>query len=406
VRVIRFFGCAPTPLRRRYALESRHVRWATSAEKKRRVWKNNGHCLPRPLYGNGVLRGCRVSLQVPSTSYRPRLGFPRDHGRHSSFQTEWWHLCGNLESEGGREWGYQFTVFRYCPGFRPGRDLFRVFPFDCYLAHVILTNCQERDFRFFEAYGTPLLGYARAAEDQLHLWTCHWSLSEQDGQIQLTAEKDGFGTELTLISRKGPVFQGQNGYCLKGPIPGQASVHYSMPSLGTAGILKWQGEPFPVKGKSWLDREWGTQLFSGKVEGWNWVCLHLDNDHEIMLFPMLMGDEKILDTSYGAIISPEGGSKSLTARDYQVDSTGSWRSEKTGPVYPMGWLVRIPSEDVRITVEPELKEHEQVISAITLVGIDYWEGPVRTTGTMKGKRVRGRGYVELTGYAQPLGGKF
>ena len=39
--------------------------------------------------------------------------FPRDHGRHDGFKTEWWYFTGNLrEKSTGRRFGYQLTFFR------------------------------------------------------------------------------------------------------------------------------------------------------------------------------------------------------------------------------------------------------------------------------------------------------
>src|SRR5690242_11430389 len=38
--------------------------------------------------------------------------FPEDHGPHPEFRTEWWYWTGNLETEDGRAFGYQFTLFR------------------------------------------------------------------------------------------------------------------------------------------------------------------------------------------------------------------------------------------------------------------------------------------------------
>jgi predicted secreted hydrolase len=34
------------------------------------------------------------------------------------------------------------------------------------------------------------------------------------------------------------------------------------------------------------------------------------------------------------------------------------------------------------------------------VSVRYWEGAVRVEGTREGRPVQGRGYVELTGYAE------
>ena len=40
------------------------------------------------------------------------IEFPRDHGEHLDFQTEWWYLVGVVEDEHQREFGFQFTLFR------------------------------------------------------------------------------------------------------------------------------------------------------------------------------------------------------------------------------------------------------------------------------------------------------
>ncbi|MGE5790079.1 MAG: lipocalin-like domain-containing protein, partial [Syntrophaceae bacterium] len=38
--------------------------------------------------------------------------FPRDHGAHPEFRTEWWYFTGNLRDEAGNRYGYQLTFFR------------------------------------------------------------------------------------------------------------------------------------------------------------------------------------------------------------------------------------------------------------------------------------------------------
>src|SRR5689334_3316057 len=40
-----------------------------------------------------------------------RYEFPRDHGSHDGFRTEWWYYTGNLTAK-GRAFGYQLTFFR------------------------------------------------------------------------------------------------------------------------------------------------------------------------------------------------------------------------------------------------------------------------------------------------------
>ncbi|NJN84964.1 MAG: carotenoid 1,2-hydratase, partial [Caldilineaceae bacterium] len=38
--------------------------------------------------------------------------FPKDHGPHPEYRTEWWYFTGNLTDAQENEFGYQLTFFR------------------------------------------------------------------------------------------------------------------------------------------------------------------------------------------------------------------------------------------------------------------------------------------------------
>src|SRR5688500_15208803 len=40
------------------------------------------------------------------------FSFPRDHGPHPEYATEWWYYTGNVDTEDGRHFGFQLTFFR------------------------------------------------------------------------------------------------------------------------------------------------------------------------------------------------------------------------------------------------------------------------------------------------------
>ncbi|MEK7683124.1 MAG: lipocalin family protein, partial [Chloroflexota bacterium] len=63
--------------------------------------------------------------------------------------------------------------------------------------------------------------------------------------------------------------------------------------------------------------------------------------------------------------------------------------------YPSGWRIDIPSAGLALEVQPLIADQE------LRLGIVYWEGAVRVTGS-----VTGLGYVELTGYETSLQGLF
>ena len=54
----------------------------------------------------------------------------------------------------------------------------------------------------------------------------------------------------------------------------------------------------------------------------------------------------------------------------------------------------VPSAQLQLTVAPRVADQELPLS------VRYWEGSVGVEGTRAGAPVKGRGYVELTGYAE------
>jgi predicted secreted hydrolase len=50
----------------------------------------------------------------PPAVVRPgvRLAFPRDHGAHPGFRTEWWYATGSVNTQTGEALGFQLTFFR------------------------------------------------------------------------------------------------------------------------------------------------------------------------------------------------------------------------------------------------------------------------------------------------------
>ncbi|MEQ8693476.1 MAG: carotenoid 1,2-hydratase [Pseudomonadales bacterium] len=65
--------------------------------------------------------------------------FPRDHGPHPAFRSEWWYLTAALEDESGKRYGVQFTLFRQALTAQPvGESAWQ--SGQAYLAHLALTD--------------------------------------------------------------------------------------------------------------------------------------------------------------------------------------------------------------------------------------------------------------------------
>ena len=75
--------------------------------------------------------------------------FPRDHGPHFDYQTEWWYYTGNLTAENGDHFGYQLTFFRR--GLTPGAPAQRPSDFgtnQIYFAHFAVTDVSREQHTF------------------------------------------------------------------------------------------------------------------------------------------------------------------------------------------------------------------------------------------------------------------
>ncbi len=327
--------------------------------------------------------------------------FPRDHGSHDEFRTEWWYYTGHLSTKSGRRFGYQVTFFRRAvkadqSDTLPSRWTIR----HLYLAHVAVTNVETNQFRYSEKISREGLGKAGAETGRLHVWTDRWTAEatqEDPVSHRLAVEWDGTAVELTLHPLKPPIIHGRAGVSRKGEQRGQASHYYSLTRIATEGRVTIDGETFPVTGTSWMDHEFGSADLDKDLVGWDWFSLQLEDRSEVMMYLLRRADGTLDPASSGTVVYPDGRSEPLLREDVDVTARGQWTSPKSGARYPAGWHVTCPSLHLDIDVEPLMANQELITRRSTQV--TYWEGAVRIAGTTAGRRITGQGYVELTGYA-------
>ncbi|HEV8582847.1 MAG TPA: lipocalin-like domain-containing protein [Thermoanaerobaculia bacterium] len=323
--------------------------------------------------------------------------FPDDHGPHPEFRTEWWYYTGNLATEEGRRFGFQLTFFRsaLAPQMPVRRSSWATR--QAWLAHFTVTDVEDGTFHSFERWSRGALDLAGAQAQPFRVWVKNWTaaaVGEQASQIRLNAADDGVGADLVLQPGKPPVLQGERGLSRKSAEPGNASYYYSLTRLPAAGIVRVGGERFSVTGLAWMDREWSTSSLGKDQVGWDWFSLQLANGWDLMLYRLRRKDGTADPASSGALIAPDGVSRTLGPAEFQIDSSGEWRSPRSGARYPARWRLRVPAEDLDLRVRPLLEDQELDVS------FRYWEGAVAVVGTHRGRPVRGNGYVELTGYAE------
>jgi predicted secreted hydrolase len=338
----------------------------------------------------------------------PRPGrifsFPRDHGAHPEFKTEWWYYVGHLKAASGESFGYQLTFFRVAlrkpdPQARSAWSLDTV-----YFAHLALTDPARRTFAFRDQAGRGALGLSGAAVGPMKVWIDDWQAELQGEEFHLSAQDRGLGLDLMLKPMKPPALHGDAGYSRKSAKFEAASYYYSLPRLNTRGSITLDGRKLAVTGTSWMDHEFFSSAMAPDLAGWDWFSLQLADGREVMLYLLRQKDGSVDPASGGSLIDPEGHVRHLTRADFQVKATGSWVSPHTQTKYPAGWEISIPAAGYRLTLTPTLPDQE--IRAAAPAQVTYWEGQVKIEGTQNGVPLAGAGYAELTGYAGGLGARF
>jgi predicted secreted hydrolase len=302
--------------------------------------------------------------------------------------------------------GFQITFFRTRTGLAETLGG-RFAPRHLLFAHAALSEPaagrHEHDERIARWSGDPAASsLARAALHDADLRLFDWTLRRQPtGSGPLDARWDArFSTgqhrlQLRLARTQPVLLQGEAGWSRKGPQPQQASYYYSQPQLQAGGRLTLQGQSFEVAGRAWLDHEWSEELLHPDAVGWDWIGMNLEDGSALTAFRLRRADGSALW---------DGGSWRAVGGEVQAFEAGRtvftpvryWVSPLSGARYPVQWEVTCPAG--RYTVRALIDTQE--LDSRTSTGAIYWEGLSELTDSRG--QVLGRGYLEMTGYAQRL----
>lgn len=321
--------------------------------------------------------------------------FPADHGPHPDFRTEWWYFTGNLDGREGRRFGFQLTFFRSALSPEMPQRASAWATRQAFLAHFALTDAGAEQFYSFERWSRGAVGLAGATAAPLRVWLHGWQAASAKGSfpLRLVADSDGVAIDLTLDRGKRPVLQGDRGLSQKSAEPGNASYYYSLTRMPVRGTVRVAGREHGVSGLAWMDREWSTSALGLDQVGWDWFALQLDDSTDLMLYRLRRADGSADPASQGTVVEARGASRRLSLSDMTLTPRGRFTAP-SGAVYPASWQVQVPSEGLDIAVRPVLAGQELAVS------FRYWEGAVDVKGARRGKPVAGRGYLEMTGYAE------
>jgi predicted secreted hydrolase len=321
--------------------------------------------------------------------------FPQDHGPHPEFRNEWWYVTGNLDNEDGERFGFELTIFRFAltPSVSASKSAWRTN--QVYIAHLAVTDADNKRFYVAQRYSRGAAGLAGAQAKPFRVWIDDWEMAgkAEAGTWHLIADDEDFGIDLELRALKAPVLNGIDGLSQKSADPSNASYYYSITRLQTEGSLRIGENDYTVSGLSWLDREWSTSALAADQVGWDWFALQLDDGSELMIYGLRLENGTRDPASAGTFVSANGVTTHLAYDDVEISVLEEWSSPEGGS-YPSRWLLRVPRFGLELNVTPVISDQELFTT------VRYWEGAVDVTGEHELRPVEGRGYVELTGYAE------
>ncbi len=318
--------------------------------------------------------------------------FPRDHGSHPEFRTEWWYVTGHLDAKDGHRFGFQVTFFRQARH-EDGKTL------QLHLAHAALLDAQTG--RFLHEERLTRSGWdAASSPTTLAVRNGNWSLKlyESTQHLHIAATVQGEALlQLELEAVKPLVVFGKDGVSRKGASATAASHYLTWPRLKTIGTVKLGAVEHTVTGEAWMDHEFSSsQLEAGQV-GWDWAALQLKDGREIMVYRMRRKDGTLDPASTLAVVEPDGKVRHIASDAFAWEVLDTWKSPRSAAAYPNHVRLRFENESLELKHLAADQEHDAGITQLP-----YWEGACDVIDSHG--QITGRAFLELAGYAGDLTG--
>jgi predicted secreted hydrolase len=332
----------------------------------------------------------------------PTLTFPKDHGAHPAFRTEWWYVTGHVQTETGKPFGFQVTFFRSNTGIS-GKSVTssRFLPSQILFAHAAIADPSLGKLRHDDRIARQGFGNTSSV-DSLNIQLEKWQMQWVNDKIFTRVKAKDFALDFSLKPTLAPLLQGENGFSRKGPAPDQASYYVSLPQLRVEGTLDIDGKSQRVTGTAWFDHEWSSEIINNDAQGWDWLGANLADGGALMAFQMRDKKGDVL-WSAGTRVNNNGSVTRLNKNEIAFTPLRTWQSPRTGARWPVAMRVR--AGDETFDLEPWMDDQE--LDSARSTGIIYWEGAVDVmlqdkNGDKKQDKKLGLGYLELTGYAKSI----
>lgn len=243
------------------------------------------------------------------------------------------------------------------------------------------------------------------ANDQLHLkYDRNIFYKDNNGHyhLELHNEEKALTLKLKFEPQMSPVRHGDNGE-VKGTA-GEDMFYYFIPMNKVSGTLIINDELIDLNGTGWYDHEFAKEKKSIPGEdyevdllhdiAWNWVSLQLDNGSQLSAYDLFDVTNNNESAGKWAVYAK--------SKDETIHPTGFdfipqeyWTSSRTFTKYPISWKLSLPEHGIDLNIKAVFEKQE----FITLISEPaFWEGKILAEGTVNGKPVSGKGFIEISGF--------
>lgn len=246
---------------------------------------------------------------------------------------------------------------------------------------------------------------------------------QDDGsyRLRLSDDRHGVGCDLVFQPLKPPIRHGDDGV-VRGS-DDERMFYYFQPRCLVTGTVTAGGVKLGVaQGQGWYDHEFGRKpesVFDDDADahetdpekiranqaarrqkkeddaiGWNWLSAQLDDGTDVTVYPLVRLKTNESAGAWAIVVDPKGNRSAH--HDIEFEALETWQSTQTFFEYPVRWRCHIPQAGIELDVRAAFDDQE----FITLVSKpSFWEGRVAIEGHLRGKDVKGVGFVERSGFA-------
>lgn len=197
----------------------------------------------------------------------------------------------------------------------------------------------------------------------------------------LLAERPAYTLNLNYCANKPPLVVSGDGTIKMGR--NGRSFYYSLTNMNVSGKITTHtdGRVFNVRGKGWLDRQWGNWE-NEDFDKWQWFSIQLFNGMEIMFFNFISAGRSV--SPVGEIVFPDGSQEHNLY--FKIKTVNNWVSPKTRISWPSGWEINILRKDIKLFITPDMPDQE--------VNEALWEGGCSVRAIINGEEHLGRAFYE------------